>query len=342
MKKKTSLKDIAEKVGVSTALVSYVLNNKKKGRINKEVASKIKAVAKELNYSPNQLAKGLRTNKTNTIGLIVADIANPFFSSLARILEDEAEKHQYTMIFGSSDESAEKSWKLINVFLNRQVDGLIIASAENTEDHVQYLQEQEIPFVLIDRYFPGLSTNYVAIDNREAAALAVQHLQDHGYRRIGFITYASSLFNLQERKKGYQAALAKHNKPDSSEWLKELAINHLPGAVGKAIDELLRLPEPVDAIIFASNTLSTIGLKYINTLAVKVPEDVAIISFDESDAAHLFYAPLTHIRQPLEKIGQEAVQILLKSMTDKTKITQHNMSAELVAGKSTAPVLSKP
>ncbi len=133
MKKKVSQKDIARKVGVSTALVSYVLNNLKEGRINKVVAQKIRETAKELNYRTNQIARSLKMNKTFTIGLIVADISNSFFSSLARIIEDEADKKNYTVIFGSSDENAQKSWKLINALVDRQVDGFIIAPAENTE-----------------------------------------------------------------------------------------------------------------------------------------------------------------------------------------------------------------
>ena len=122
MKKKVSLKDIAERVGVSITLVSYVLNNRFKDRINKEVAQKIRDTAEKLNYRPNHIAKSLKTKKTYTLGLVVADIANPFFSSLARIIEDEAEKYNYTVIFGSSDESAELSKKLVNVFLDHQVD----------------------------------------------------------------------------------------------------------------------------------------------------------------------------------------------------------------------------
>ena len=159
MKKKVSQKDIAQKVGVSTALVSYVLNNLKEGRISKVVAQKIRETAKELNYRTNQIAKSLKINKTFTIGLIVADISNPFFSSLARIIEDEADKKNYTVIFGSSDENAQKSWKLINALVDRQVDGFIIAPAENTESNLTYLKDHDIPFVLIDRYFPGLETN---------------------------------------------------------------------------------------------------------------------------------------------------------------------------------------
>src|SRR6476646_8291689 len=151
MKKKTSLKDIAQQVGVSTALVSYVLNNQKENRISKEVAQKIRDTAKKLNYQTNQIARSLKTNKTHTIGLVVADISNPFFSCLARIIEDEAEKNNYTVLFGSSDENAQKAGKLINVLCNRQVDGLIIAPAENDAVHIKALLEDDIPVVLIDR-----------------------------------------------------------------------------------------------------------------------------------------------------------------------------------------------
>ncbi len=147
--KRVSLKDIAQKVGVSTALVSYVLNNKKEGRISKEIAQKIKDTAKELNYRTNLLAKSLKTNKTYTIGLIVADIASPFSSGMARIIEDEADKLNYTVIFGSSDENAQKFGKLVDTFLTRQVDGLIIAPPENAENQIFHLQQQGMPFVLV-------------------------------------------------------------------------------------------------------------------------------------------------------------------------------------------------
>lgn len=205
--KRISLKDIAQKVGVSTALVSYVLNNKKEGRINKDVAKKIKDTAKELNYRTNLLARSLKTNKTYTIGLIVADISSPFSSGMARIIEDEASKLNYTVIFGSSDENAQKFGKLIDIFLTRQVDGLIIAPPENAENQIAYLQQQGLPFVLFDRYCPSVNTNYVALDNYTAAYNAVTHMIETGCRRPALVTYNSTLFHMQERIRGYSAAL---------------------------------------------------------------------------------------------------------------------------------------
>lgn len=334
MKKKVSLKDIAQRVGVSIALVSYVLNNKKEGRINKDVASKIKETAKELNYKTNQIAKSLKTNKTNTIGLIVSDISNPFSSSLARIIEDEADKYGYTVIFGSSDEDALKSMRLIDTFLNRQVDGLIIAPVENAEEQINQLLQETIPFVLIDRYFPEIKTNYVTLDNFKASQEAVDHLVQSGYKRIAFITYQSNLFNLMERRRGYLAAVKANNIEPKKSWVKEMPFTNSVKCVEKAMSELLSMKEKVDSIIFASNTLSAAGLKYINNLGIKIPAELAIISFDESDALDLFYPPVTHIKQPLRAMGQQTVQILLENIDKNNKITQVKMEGDLIKRKS--------
>lgn len=335
MGNKISLKDIAKKVGVSTALVSYVLNNRMMGRISKEVAQKIKETAAELNYRPNQIAKSLKTRKTFTIGLVVADIANPFFSNLARVIEDEAEKSHYTVIFGSSDEKGERSKKLVEVLLDRQVDGIILAATEADESLVTYLQRTQVPFVLVDRYFPGLNVNYVVINNFEAAFQATVHLVEAGYQRIGMIGFDTTLQHLQERKKGYWAALEEKGISMSDQWIREVSLNASNKEVELAIQQLLALGEPVDALFFASNKLSTYGLKYLNTLLIRVPNDVAVISFDESDATDLFYASLTHIRQPLQLIGQQAVSILLKNIGPEEALTQLQLQARLVIGKST-------
>jgi LacI family transcriptional regulator len=335
MKKKVSLKDIALEVGVSTALVSYVLNNQKEGRIRKEVADRIRTVARDLNYTTNQIARSLKTSKTFTIGLIVADISNPFSSALARIIEDEAEKNNYTVIFGSSHESTEKLSRLLNVFVNRQVDGLIIAAVENSMNEIIRLRDMEVPFVLIDRYFPELNVSHVAIDNYKAAYSAITYIIDKGYKRIGMVTYKSSLFHLQERARGYISALKESGIPYNMNWMQEVRVNNTREDVEHSIRQLISQPEPVEAILFASNLLSIHALKHINTLSIKVPEELAIMSFDESDASYLFYAPLTHIRQPIQEMGQQATKILLESIDDYSTLKQVNLDTELVIGKST-------
>jgi LacI family transcriptional regulator len=335
MNKKICLKDIAAKVGVSTALVSYVLNNKKEGRIKKSVAERIREVAMELNYRTNQIAKSLKTNKTFTIGLIVADISNPFSSSLARIIEDEADKNNYTVIFGSSDESLLRSNKLVDTFLNRQVDGLIIAPGENAASQILSLRKQNIPFVLVDRYFPDISTNYVALDNYKASFSAIQHLINCGYERISMISFDTSLFNIQERKRGYISALKKNGIAFEKSLLIEIRNDDMQANVERAINELLAPGQPVDALLFATNAIATHGLKHINTLHIKVPEQLALVSFDKTDALDLFYAPLTYLNQPLSEMGRLATKILIAAIEGNNSITQLNLPAELVIRSST-------
>lgn len=335
MAKRTSLKDIAQAVGVSIALVSYVLNNQKENRISKEVAQKIRKAAQELNYQPNRIAQSLKTNKTRTIGLIVADIANPFASSMARIIEDEASSHTYTVIFGSSDENPQKCRKLIATLLNQQVDGLIVAAPAGAESQIIELQQGTTPFVLIDRYFPTLKTNYVALDNHQSMYAAGQHLIDLGYRRIGMVTYKTTLFHINERARGYQSAYYENQIPLRKRWLKEVDMNNLAHEVSKAVHELTTGPNPVDAIVFASNTLAIYGLKQLKSSSLRIPADVAVVSFDEAEINDLFYSPLTYIRQPLREMGQLATKILVEAITANNRITQANLAATLVIQEST-------
>ena len=337
---KVSLKDIAKKAGVSTALVSYVLNNQKTDRINKETARKIKEIALKLNYRGNFIAKSLKTKKTFIFGLIVADISNPFFSSLARIIEDEAEKNGYTVIIGSSDENVERSKKLIDVLLDHQVDGLIIAPTEGSESQIIQLQKTKIPFILVDRIFPRLKTSYVIIDNYQAAYRATNHIINTGCSRIGIITFKTTLGNLTERKKGFIDALRSNKIGLNKKWIKEISIHDPEHQVKKAIEELLSLPNPVNAILFTNNILSTLGLVYINSLTIRVPADIAIVSFDQSVASELFYAPVTHIKQPLQDLGQRATNALLEKINN-DKTVAITLKSELVIGKSTQAITKK-
>jgi LacI family transcriptional regulator len=332
MKKNVSLKDIAEKVGVSTALVSYVLNNKFKDRINKEVAANIRQAAKDLNYQPNQIARSLKAQKTFTIGLILADIANPFSSQIARIVEDEAKIKDYSVIFGSSDESDEKTQDLINLLLNRQVDGLIIALPEHTEDQVQYLKDFNVPFVLIDRYYPSIQTNSVSINNFKAAQKAIQHLLENGHKRIGIISYQTSLFHLNERIRGAVDLLAENA------LIGKVRIDFINQDVIDSINGFLTDPNPVDAIFFTSNLLTISGLKYINSIGLKIPDQLAIVGFDETDAFDLFYSPVSYIKQPMIELGRESVKLLLDTIENNETIQSVELEAELVIRSSSVRV----
>jgi LacI family transcriptional regulator len=334
--KKVSLKDIALKAGVSTALVSYVLNGKEKeSRVGKDIAIKIRAIAQEFKYQPNHVAKSLRSGTTKTLGLIIADISNPFFSNIARIVEDEAKKQGYTVIFGSSDENHEKSADLLNVMINRQVDGFIIVPTENSESQIRDLIENNVPFVLLDRHFPELKTNYVAINNYKAAYTAVDHLVQGGHSKVGMIAYASEQYHMKERINGYEAVFSASGLPLQGAWLKRIAFNRIDEEMQVAIDDLVNGDQAVQAIIFATYSLAISGLKYINKIGLKVPDDIAVVSFGEADAFDLYYCPITYLRQPMADLGKTAVDLLLNKLRNPDlEIQQVLMDATLIARDS--------
>lgn len=328
MKSKTSLKDVAAKVGVSTALVSYVLNNKMKGRISKEMAVRIREAAAELNYQPNQIARSLKTSRTSTIGLLLADISNPFSAHIARIVENEAQKSGYSVIIGSSDENAEKTRHLIQIFLNRQLDGMILLLPEHTEDQIELLNQHNIPFVLLDRYFPLYETNVVALNNSLASNEAVKHLQKTGHERIGIITYQTTLEHLQQRLQGAVDLL------QDPSLIGEIRLDHIDEDVSSSIDRFLSQPEPVNAIYFTSNLLTIAGLKHINQLGIKIPEELAVVGFDKTDAFDLFYTTVSFVNQPIQELGEKAVQLLLKSIENQEHKEQIFLNGNLIINKS--------
>ncbi|MDP4130245.1 MAG: substrate-binding domain-containing protein [Bacteroidota bacterium] len=338
MERKVSIKDIAKQVGVSTALVSYVLNNKEKeARVGKEVAEKVRRAARKLNYQPNLIARSLQSGRTQTLGLIVADISNPFFSYIARVIEDAANQHGYTVIIGSSDEQASKSATLIGAFLNRQVDGLIIAPAEQSEKQLRTLLNDGFPFVLIDRYFPGLSANSVHIDNYRSAYDASEHLIRKGYRRIAMVAYETALPHMQERIRGYLAALKANGIRTKRNWMMKTGFTNLDQDVQTGLRKMLDGKERPDAFFFATNSLAVAGLKYIYREGIRVPEELGIISFDESDVFDFFYAPVTYVRQSIEDIGKTALDLLMKQMKNPNgKKEQILIDTKLIIRKSTA------
>ena len=306
------------------------------------MAEKIRKAAIEFNYQPNLIAQSLKIGKTNTIGLIVADISNPFFSLIARIIEDEARKHGYVVIFGSSDESAEKSQLLIDVFLNRQVDAFIIAPSENTEQQIKTLQKRGVPVVLVDRYFPSIEADGVMINNFQAAYQAVEHLIQNGRDKIGMMTYDNHLVHMQERVNGYKEAMKDNGIKFRSSWLKKVTYQHITRDLAPELKSLLQPELQVNAFFFATNSLAVESLKVINKLGIRVPEDLAIISFDESDAFDLFYPPVTYVSQSVEDIGRRAVDLILARIADmKSKYIRAVVEAKLVIRSSSGEKMNE-
>ncbi|WP_353185976.1 LacI family DNA-binding transcriptional regulator [Parapedobacter lycopersici] len=339
-KKNVSLKDIALKSGVSTALVSYVLNGKaQQSRVGKETAARIMQVAEELNYQPNLIAKSLRSGKSFTIGLVIADIANPFFANIARIVDDVARKYNYTIIIGSCDENAEKSANVLRVMINRKVDGFIIVSSEGSEEQLRYLQQQHIPFVLLDRHFPQLKTDYVVTDNHRAAYDAGIHLVAGGYRKIGMMAYDTTLFHMQERIKGYQDALHDSGIVPQESWLRKINQFNVSEEINAALEEMLRADDPIDAMIFSTNDLAVNSIKYLNRLGLKIPQVFAAVSFGQAEWFDLYQCPISYVKQSVDLLATKAVEILIKNLdrTDDNRVEQVRINATLVTRASSRP-----
>lgn len=331
--KRASIKDIAEKAGVSIALVSYVLNDKFVNRINKETAKKIKEIAAELNYKPNKIAQSLKSNKTNTIALLVADIANPFTSQVARIIEDETSRRGYMLLIGSSDENEEKLKQLIDLFQKRQVDGFIIAPVENSESIINNLVETKAPVVLIDRPIDNMEIDSIVTNNFEISYQAVNYLINKGKKNIAIFSYKKNLENLKNRVEGYKKALKDSKIYLDSEKIIYIEESKTQSEVYKAIDELNLMT--TDALFFTSNKLAIAALKKLSTLDIKIPEELALVTFDESEAFDIFRVPLTHIKQPIKKISKKAVELLIEKIENTNLLQQQIVyNSEIIIGKS--------
>jgi LacI family transcriptional regulator len=334
MQKRVLLKDIASKVGVSVALVSYVLNGQEKEkRVGAEVVKKIWQVAKELNYQPNQIARSLRMKSTMTIGLIVADIANPFFGHMARILENEVANHGYTLVFGSSEENKNKSASLINILLNRQVDGFIIVPAEDSDEQIQNLIRKNIPLVLVDRYFPEINTSHVVLDNYQATYDATMQLINDGYKDISMVAYKSSLIHMKERIRGYKEAMETNHLAENIK-VSEIRYEQCREDMESTFREFLVENKNTHAFLFATNALSISGLYCIQKYCLKIPEDIAFIGFDGGESFDLFSPPLSFVQQPLEEMAKEAFSVLMGLINGSRKITQISLSPTLIIRKS--------
>lgn len=335
--KKIFLKDIAEGLQLSKTAVSLVLNNKgDENKISKDTQKRIFDFAKKNNYHPNQMARALSLGKSETIGLIIPNISDIFYARIAHYVELRAKECGYNVVFSSSNENAELEKELIYSMLNRQVDGLIIASTQKNEKEILKLRESNFPFVLIDRHYPDIDTNYVIVDNLEGTKAMTEHLLNNGRSRIGFVTIESSLYALHQRRIGYEQALIENKYKIEPEHHKQLDAFNYQNEMSSAIKDLVGGTKKVDAIVFSTHYLAASGLRELKALNIGVPSEVAIISFDELGAFDLVDPPITASKQPVDIIGNQAVEILINEMERKnTKIEkQMVLHTELLIRKS--------
>jgi LacI family transcriptional regulator len=313
--KRIKISDIAKKLDVSKALVSFVLNGKaKEKRISDNMAKKVLETAKKMKYRPNSFAKGLRTGRSNTIGLIVADISNPFFAKLARFIEIEASKYNYRVIFSNSDEQNEKFATQLEVLKDEHVDGFILTPPIGSENELITLQKQNFPFVIVDRVFKEVKSHSVIIDNFQASYTATERLIKNNRKNIAVINTNNRLSIMAQRVKGYQKALMDNNIILNKKLIKNLKFSHEKNLVMNSIQELIEANS--DAILFTTNKLGVLGIECLRELGKKIPEDFTIISFDDTDAYKVACTSISALVQPLEEMSIEATRILLKMIDD--------------------------
>ncbi|MCX8534244.1 LacI family DNA-binding transcriptional regulator [Chryseobacterium luquanense] len=332
--RRASIKDIARIAGVSVATVSYVLNKKEGQRISEDTKKKIFEIAETINYVPNRIARSLQNNRTKLLGLIVADISNDFYSSIARHLEDKAIKLGYTLIIGSSDENAQKFSKLIELFSQQQVDGMIVAPVAGSEDILQKLMDKNYPLVTIDRYLKGVNIPGVLLNNREIAENTTSFLVEKDFEQIIYVGYDTKLPHLLDRQYGFETTIAESGKNIRTKNIL-VGLENITLEIQTKLEEALGKNPKNTALYFSSNKLAVAGLAYLVQNNVNVPEQVSVLAFDETEAYKLFPAEITYIKQPLEEMADEAVKFLdsqINQYSSKTK--KITLSGELIIKKS--------
>lgn len=335
--KRITIKDIAREAGVSTALVSFVMNGKgKEHRVSERMIEHIQAVAKKLDYLPNASARALRSGKTNTIGVIVSDISNPFFSEIVRCIEDLAFAKGWSVLFGSTDEHPAKMERLIHAIQNKGVDGWIIVPSVGAESILEPLVQTNVPIVLLERKVPGLDLPFVCLDNVGAITQAVRHLMDQDYRRIHLLTYELPILSLLDRERAYVSEMRAQGLAEG------VKVHRLPFKLpvgtnnAQYIASMLPLLAEADALICITARLSIMSLRAFQAAGLRLPLDIGFVGFDANDSFDLVGQSVTHIKQYPQVFGQKAFALLSERL-EQTEIErlEHSdtasMGAELTA-----------
>jgi len=304
------IRDVAKRAGVSTATVSHVLNGTRP--TTEATRARVLAVARELGYHPSAVARGLRTKSTGTLGVVLSDIRNPFFTALVRGIEDVAQANGLNLIVCNSDEDEKKAETYLRLLLAKRVEGLVFTPTGRANALLEPFLAMGIPVILIDRIAPGLTLPFVGVDNVQGAREAVAHLLEDGHRRIGVVAGLSTVSTSTDRLEGYRLALADRRLAADSALIRE---GHSSVQGGEeAAGTLLALPQRPTAL-FTTNNLMTLGaLKACARLGLRCPDDVALCGFDDHEWAELFSPPLTVVRQPTYEIGTTAARLLARAI----------------------------
>jgi len=314
---KISLKDIANELQLSKTTVSWVLSGKgdEKG-ISMTTQEKVFEYAKKMNYHPNLLARSLNTGISGTIGLILPDISDTFYSEIAREVEKAAEKQGYALMISSSGSQKEREERMIRVFRSRQIDGIIIAPTKQSQKEIRQMMEDSYPFVIVDRYFPELDTNYIIIDNEESSYELVSHMIKKGHRKIAMLTTNSYLKTLTLREEGYTRALNDAGVEIDPQLCREVPFRNYEKDIFTILDEIYDHEPHVDAFFFTSHVLILEAFRYFHDKGIDLNK-LGLACIHDISAFRVLAPRINTARMPVEELGSEAVRILINEINQK-------------------------
>jgi LacI family transcriptional regulator, fructose operon transcriptional repressor len=309
------IKDIAKKAGVSVATVSRVLSNKP--HVRPEVREHILRVIQESGYRPSRIASGMRSQSSRIIGLMISDIRNPFFTAIARAIEDLANRQEMSIFLCNTDEDPDKEQLYLKTLLEERVAGVILSPTQEIAKVFDFLLESDTPVVAIDRRIEGANIDGVYCDNLVSAQLVTAHLIENGYRRIGAIFGLKGSMTGRERMEGYRLALAAHGLKLDPAFT--CYVHPLEAEGEKIVSQWLKSDTRPDAILTGNSRLTTGALNAISEANLTIPDDIALAGFDETSWMRHAGPGITVICQPTYEIGRTAAELLFQRMADPTR-----------------------
>jgi LacI family transcriptional regulator, repressor for deo operon, udp, cdd, tsx, nupC, and nupG len=301
------IKDVAKLANVSTATVSRVLRNA--DNVTEETRKRVLEAIEKLNYQPNVLGRYLRRMETETVLVVVPDITNPFFSKVLRGIESVAIKNGYQVLLGDTQNNVRLEEEYLNLLRQKQVDGTIFLTARISRDLIEEMSRQ-FPVVLACEYFEGAKIPTVSIDNISSARKATEHLIKLGHRRIAHLSGPMNIILSRDRLRGYQQAMMQYELDIDPVLIQEGDFSYELGY--NLTLKLLALKNPPTAIFAANDEMAIGAIKAIRDCSLRVPEDIAVVGFDDIKIASIFEPNLTTISQPMFEIGEKAMNLLLQ------------------------------
>lgn len=310
------IRDLAAVLGLSITTVSRVLNGKAtKYRIRTETQQRVLQAAREYNYVPNKLARGLKMSRTDTLGLIIPDISNPFFADIAQSIEKEARLHGYSLILGDSGDDQMVETELIRLLLSHKVDGIIIAPVGIDYKQIIQTYNSGMPLVVVDRCFPEIGLPFITSDNYQGGIDAVNYLIAMGHRKIACIQGIPKSRPTEDRVRGYKDALRSYSIHIDDSLI--VGDNYTIENGYKQTRILFSMEDPPTAIFALSNLIGLGVMKAVDEMGLKIPDNISLISFDEQPYSAFLATPMTTVDQKKSEIGQLAVNVLLKYIDNK-------------------------